>query len=219
MFLPVLVKARDRARYARWQAFTHSLQTDPDVCLYYTLEGDRGSSTVTNNAYSSQAQTDAPRLNGQLSYWTGSAVVKAASGSAILTQYWAQDGRFRGKPSLTFTPASFDLLVFPSQLQMVANLLGTTQQISIAVWVAGSVKANTAVFYWPTVKGYQYPAVAIHVPWSDGNIYFDAGTTNGAAEQVKCTPPQNTKWQFWVLPKAAVPAGQFTSTKMAPKCP
>ena len=160
MLLPALSKVRDHARYARWKALSHNLQSDPDVCVYYTMENDRGNNTLTNMAMSSQAQTDPALLNAPIGGYFG-AWEQAPQPSPYLTRYWAHDGRFYGKPSLTFTPGDDDVVFLPSQVEMVANLLNTTQQVSVAVWIAGAtpygrlgVQLADPQLLWVVVSGY-----------------------------------------------------------------
>jgi len=198
MLLPALARALEHARYVRWQGLSRNLQSDPDVCLYYNLQNDRGNNVLTNMAFSSPAATDPARLNGMLSS-PGVANTPAPTGSPQLAQFWAQDGRFHGKPALTFTAGATDLVLFPSQLSMVANLLNTTQQISIAFWIANTSSSNTAaLFYWQTTQATR--DIGVWVPYS-GTIYWAAGTLNGAYGGVSGTVPPSPKWQYWVVTK------------------
>jgi len=209
ILLPTLARAREAARYARWKGYSHNLQSDPDVCVYLNLENDRGNNVLTNMAAScTQLQTDPARLNPQLWFRNGGGsapYIQATIGSTILTDYWRYDGRFRGKPALTFTPGDFDAVLFPSQTQMVANLLGTTNQVSVAFWISGATYQGAGPFTWPTVNqgnGAANRGLSVLGPWSDGNIYWDAGSNGGGnVDQVDLPAPLTPKWQLWAFTK------------------
>ena len=51
---------------------------------------------------SSPTLTDPGKMGGQLSYPVSGVYPPAPIGSPQLAQYWAQEGRFRGKPAITF---------------------------------------------------------------------------------------------------------------------
>ena len=199
LLLPTLGKAWEQARYVRWQGFSHGLQADPDVCLYYNLQNDRDRNTVSNMAPPSMIGSQL--LDGKLGAGFASPLLPE-TGSALLTQIWAQDGRFRGKPALTFTAGSSDLVLLPSTLKRVARLLQTTQQISIAVWIANTSSSNTAsLFWWPLNDAISSRNIAVWVPYSGGNVYWAAGTNNDVYAGVTAALSQPTKWQLWVFTK------------------
>ena len=77
-------RGRWTRRYARWKAYSHNLRSDPDVCLYFNLENDRGTNVTTNMASSSQAQTDPARLNGQLSSFISGAWQQSSAGQSAI---------------------------------------------------------------------------------------------------------------------------------------
>ena len=43
MLLPALTRAKDKARFARWVAYSNNLRADADLGAYYTFDYDRGS--------------------------------------------------------------------------------------------------------------------------------------------------------------------------------
>ena len=45
ILLPSLSRARERARYLRWQAYSHGLRSDPNVVMYFNFEQQDGTET------------------------------------------------------------------------------------------------------------------------------------------------------------------------------
>jgi len=207
LLLPAIAKAREQAKYVRWQAFSHNLQSDPDVCLYYNFMNDLGSNTVSDMGASSSVLTDPGNMGGQLSVVTSNYPAQIAPGAVQLKQMWAQQGRFRGKPALTFAPGASEIIVLPSQIGAVATLLQTTQQISIAYWVANNPAQEGAVFWWTTGGN---PSITTRAPLTPGTGYWGAGTTGGLSnDQVQFTVPTTTNWRFWVFTKTCGQGGSM----------
>jgi len=203
LLLPTLTKSIEQARYVRWQAFSRSVQADPNVCLYYNLANDRGSNIVSNMALPSSI--DPTLLNGEL--YAGFATLSPVA-SPLLTQFWSQDGRFRGKPALTFTAGSNDLILLSAKLAALANQLHSTQQISIAFWIANAPSSNTgSLLWWPEQNTSR--DIGVWVPYSGSNVYWAAGTTSGLYSGVTTTVAAVTQWQFWVFTKSAGNGGSM----------
>src|ERR1700679_2006610 len=54
LLLPALAKAREQARYVRWQAFSRDMSMDPNMALYWNFQNDLGGYNITNMAVSNQ---------------------------------------------------------------------------------------------------------------------------------------------------------------------
>ena len=71
LLLPALAKAREQARYVRWQAFSRDMSMDPNIMLHYNFQNDAGSGTITNMA---QGNTDVSlvpsNVNGRVLDWS-----------------------------------------------------------------------------------------------------------------------------------------------------
>ena len=50
LLLPALGKAREQARFVRWQGYSNNLRTDPNLCLFLTFMNDQGGNTLSNMA-------------------------------------------------------------------------------------------------------------------------------------------------------------------------
>ena len=148
--------AREQARYVRWQGFSHNLQSDPDVCLYYNFQNDLGNNVVSNMALSSPALTDPTHLAGQLSYpVAGPADAAAAHRFSAIGTLLVATGSFprQARHHLPVRGPN-TTLILPKEMTGVANLLQTSQQISIAYWIAGTPSGGQApaLFWWPAVN-------------------------------------------------------------------
>ena len=109
LLLPSLTKAREQARYVRWQAFSRDMSMDPNIMLHYNFQNDAGSGTITNMG---QGNTDVSlvpsNVNGRVLDFShadasGNWLPLQTNLPAELQTMWKNSGRFRDKPALTFT--------------------------------------------------------------------------------------------------------------------
>ncbi len=65
--MPALAGAKDRGHYVRWQAYSHSLRTHPDLIAYYNFEHETHGDTLVNAAVGDAAENYAPeQFNGEI---------------------------------------------------------------------------------------------------------------------------------------------------------
>jgi len=118
--LPALGSARERARYARWQGFSHGLRADPDLVAYYNLEQETGGTVLRNMAAGDAMDRSyiPERLDGNVD----------ASGWAVA---WTTEGRWTGKPALDFRRA----LIAPGVEIPSQKAIEGMQEVSVVVWL------------------------------------------------------------------------------------
>jgi len=114
--MPALAGARERSEYARWQAYSHSLRTHPDLLAYYNFEHETYSDKLFNAAVG-----DALRANYSSEQFDG----------VIDTPNWTSQGRWTGKPALSFIPELY------SRGVRISPKTGSThtKEITVMGWV------------------------------------------------------------------------------------
>ena len=125
LLLPALNKAREQARYVRWQAFSRDMSMDPNIALHYNFQNDLGQTTVTNMAVGNQNDRSLvpSNLNGRLLDY--SFTTFPTPSAAKMASLWASPGRFNGKPCPTFSNNGVFISVGQSgpETGKLANLL------------------------------------------------------------------------------------------------
>ena len=218
LLLPALAKVREQARYVRWQAFSRDESMDPNMMLYWNFQNDRGGNSISNKAVSNQnnasfvpsfldgADVDTsltPRADDSLN---------PMGPSRAQTYLWSNDGRFRGKPALTFsgtTPGNGNCIYLadPTKCAFMGKMLTKSQQITIIFWVyidpAHQVQSSGAnVPLAEAAKGGQNnnQAFQTSVPGGGGGVGF-------AGYGDLCNPPSfsygQTNWTMWAFTKDA----------------
>lgn len=90
----------------------------------------------------------------------------------------------------------------PAQLSNISN------ELSITFWAYG----NAALMPVNTVLLYGYSPTAaqrqlnLHMPWGDGQVYFDAGYSNGGFDRIQksaTAAEQGGQWNHWAFTKNA----------------
>lgn len=89
-----------------------------------------------------------------------------------------------------------------------SNLSSINNEITVSLWAFGSatlLPANTTVLYgWSTNPAQRQ--LNIHFPWSDNNVYFDAGYTSGNFDRINkaaLTSETEGQWNHWAFTKNA----------------
>lgn len=89
-----------------------------------------------------------------------------------------------------------------------SSLTSINNELTVTMWAYGTpslLPANTSVLYaWSNNPNDRQ--LNIHFPWSDGNIYFDAGFTAGNFDRInKATVTSNIvgQWNHWAFTKNA----------------
>ena len=86
---------------------------------------------------------------------------------------------------------------------------GLSNEITVALWAYGNeaaLPAQTVAFYAADAAGNK--VLNIHLPWSDGTIYWDAGNSGTSSsdrlEQAASADEYEGRWSHWVFTKNAV---------------
>ena len=84
--------------------------------------------------------------------------------------------------------------------------IGINEQITIAMWVWGDTSQPRAdsVFYAKNAAGSR--VLNIHLPWSNGNVYWDAGYAGGSYDRINQSVAAGGfmgQWNHWVFTKNA----------------
>lgn len=89
---PALAQARERSEYVEWQAYSHSLRGDQDLIAYYNFEhdthGDRLLNAAVGDAMDGRYGSD--QFDGEID-----------------SPNWTEQGRWPGKPALSFVPSQY----------------------------------------------------------------------------------------------------------------
>ena len=151
LLLPALNKAREQARYVRWQAFSRDMSLDPNICLHWNMQNNVGTTDITNEVYANHDTSFVPtRLDGVLG---ASSTGTPITSSAALNFLWDNDGRFKNKPALTFSNANHfgNLRCANDNCRSLATLLKKSQQLTIMAWVyvpVAQFSQGSAFLYW-----------------------------------------------------------------------
>ena len=122
MLLPALQKARQKAKYGRWQAYSHSLHSDPELVAYYDFEEGTGTVLNNNGLGFDRRGYDQEKLNGTINNGT-----------------WTESGgRWIGKGALEFNGSSTYVDCGND------SSLSITDAITIEAWVKGPISATTS---------------------------------------------------------------------------
>lgn len=84
---------------------------------------------------------------------------------------------------------------------------GINNQITLAFWCYGNpsrLPANTTMLEGVDASGLRQ--VNIHLPWSDGSIYWDCGSDATGTDRINkatTTPEMEGQWNFWAFTKNA----------------
>jgi prepilin-type N-terminal cleavage/methylation domain-containing protein len=220
ILLPSLAKARRQAKYVSWQVYSRSLQADPTLCMYFDMQNDLGTNTLTNQAAcpGNKFNMVPKQLDGRLEYWTGN-FYWPSPGDPTLAKFWAQNGRWPGKPALTFL-STYTFVLFGNGTAKLNQLLADTQQVSVAVWIApvANQPSTGALLWWPNSLGYQYNALSVTLPLPGGTVDWCCGRTGPSTrDELSCNltdATSNTQWELWVFTKTAGVAGSGGSMKI-----
>lgn len=221
ILLPALTKARDQANYVRWQGYSHGLQSDPSLCVYFNLQNDQGSSAITNMALDLDAVGVSPNnFDGQvISQNGGSASLNTNNGlsgnwtnasTTLVKDIWLNSGRWVGKPALTFSNNGGTgrvLIGMGWGQQKINRLITKTGEMSVALWVSPGANGNiggTTLLWYANIPGAQttnWKTFEVAAP-ANATLYWDTGgDVSGAADRVSCSynvnPPSNL-WDLWV---------------------
>jgi len=218
LLLPALVAARQQAKYVRWQSFSHDMSLDPNIMLYWNFQNDRGGNSVTNMAVTNQDNSsfNPSNLNGQIDYglFGGKPTVPPPPLSSVdpaeLKTLWQNDGRFKGKPSLSFggmnLPAPNLYCATPANCLYMGRMLDKSQAITVMMWVnvpqsVWPSESQASVLFWGSGTG--QVALNIFAPSTDGNLYWDTANASSGLDRVS-TPDvfaNGTSWQLLCFTK------------------
>lgn len=204
MLLPALAGAREQARYVRWQAFSRDMSMDPNIALYFNLQNDRGTTTLTNMALSNQDDpTLVPStLNAPILDWNTSFQPLAIQSQ--IQALWVSDGRFKGKPCLSFSQS-----LTPNAIACVGpishasaklfRLLTKSQAITIMFWAYLPQPAPNQIFFRWTGTNNGNRIIEIDYPWGGAVDWQNGDGTSGAfyGPPTPFSPGQDSPWTLW----------------------
>lgn len=93
-------------------------------------------------------------------------------------------------------------------IELPANNLADSinQQISIVFWQYGTAAGATNTFFLNAVNAQGNRILNIHLPWSDSNIYWDAGFGSGSYDRINKSAQTSEylgQWTHWAFIKNA----------------
>jgi len=101
-----------------------------------------------------------------------------------------------------------DLSTFGHAVINTASLASISNELSVTMWAYGTpslLPANTSILYaWANNQNERQ--LNIHFPWSDANVYFDAGFTSGNFDRINKVTTTNDivgQWNHWAFTKNA----------------
>lgn len=92
-------------------------------------------------------------------------------------------------------------------MELPPNAFGHIEEISVAFWSYGlayELPNQNSVF--EAVDDFNHRQMNVHLPWSDGTIYWDCGNDGSGYDRIqKAANPSEFEgsWQFWVFTKNA----------------
>lgn len=211
ILLPSLARAREEAKYVRWQAFSRDLSLDPNLMLYFNFQNDLGQGTITNMAVNNQ---DDPGFvpstcNGWLCDWTNNR--EPLTDPTRMAAIWSNDGRFRGKPAVTFPNGAWIAVGKDNYVTgKMANLLRKKQAITIVMWVyVPPSPPSDSIIYWAPGSDTAPREINVHMPYG-GTVYWDA-PYDASGSQDRCQTPfsygnssaAGGAWTMWAFTKDA----------------
>ena len=89
-----------------------------------------------------------------------------------------------------------------------SNLSGITNELTFSFWArgdAGLATTSTSVIYGTDANGKR--TLNVHLPWSNGRVYFDCGNSGGATfdriDKLSSAAALEGKWNHWAFTKNA----------------
>jgi prepilin-type N-terminal cleavage/methylation domain-containing protein len=214
ILLPALAAAQAQAKYVRWQAFSRDMGLDPHAALLYNFIGERGYTSITNKVASN---ADDPTfnpgdLNGVIVDYTNNFL--PLSDATRLTALWANNGRFKNKPCLSFGGSEDCFIAVGPNTAGLGRLLKKTQQSTVVMWTytpQNQLQQQSSILYWciaynPATIGTQERVFNVHLPWQ-GAVTWDSvwGYSVGSTYyQDRATVNyQGDQWNLWCFTKDA----------------
>lgn len=115
-----------------------------------------------------------------------------------------------GSPKVVFDQdAQLDVIEFDGSftLGVLPPVFDNRQELTVMFWAKGddALPQATAAF-WLEGPGAGGRVALVHLPWSNGNVYFDAGDGSCCPDRIyTAVPPELYKgeWTFWAFTKNA----------------
>lgn len=107
----------------------------------------------------------------------------------------------------TFNTGNLGSIAFDGTNDYVSGLHGaitSTTQVSACVWNNGEVAKNSTIMLFTDLAGGYNRILLVHLPWSDGNVYFDCGAnTTSTFDRINKIPTNGEYqgWHYWVFTK------------------
>ncbi len=206
MLLPALGKAREQARYVRWQGFSRDLSMDENMAAYYTFQNDLGGTTLTNSTVENHDPTYSPTAM-DLTMLDYSNNLAEMADPSLISYFWANEGRFHNKPAATFLNAGpyNNLCVYPlvaANSGRLAKLLRKSQAITVAIWIYVPdylINQKGSLIWW--TDQFNNRIFNIHLPWV-GMVYWDTlGYASGNRVSTAFIYSNDSAWSLWCFTK------------------
>ena len=156
ILLPSLSGARDRARFAKWQGYSHGLRAMPGAEIYYNMDNQEESDHLVNKGGGDPLHpASTPELN----------IAKFGGGNPLAAPVWTE-GRWKGKKALSFQGAEF--MEIPGEAFEVFS-----KETTVFFWVKPLQFSNNTIIY----AGRDLASTRrmdVHLPWGT-SISWKAG--------------------------------------------
>lgn len=207
ILLPALARTREQAKYVRWQAISRDLSMDENLAVYYNFQHDRGGTSITNMAVANHDPSFLPSAL-DLTMRDLSAAMATVTNRQMITYAWSNDGRFRGKPAVSFLNSgpSNNMVIYPTVplgSGMLSKLLRKSQAVTVAIWICvpppALVAQGSSVLYWTDQRSER--VLNVHLPWGNA-VYWDTyGWNIGNRVQTTYASGVDSQWSLWCFTK------------------
>jgi competence protein ComGC len=206
ILLPAMARAREQSKYVRWQAFSRDLSMDPNMAAYYTFQNDRGGISLTNSTVANENPSYLPPAM-DLTLYDQSTGLMPVSNPQMISDFWANDGRFKNKPAATFSQSGADgnLMIYPTRAQgsgILGSVLRKSQAITIATWInvpPALVGQKGAIVYWTDPNGKRI--FDVQLPWQNLVSWMTYGWPSPNYVDVPFTFGPDSPWSLWCFTK------------------
>ena len=134
MLMPSLRQARAKAKYARWVGYSSNIRCDDRLVLYHDFQESEGNSLKNKAVGPPYEKGYAPeKLDSEITFHTYGSVTWVING-----------GRWAGKSALAFEPEDYTGNFVTLNNGPYLNF-GSTENMSVEMWVKSSVQGKTQV--------------------------------------------------------------------------
>jgi len=217
ILLPALNKAREQANFTRWLGYSHGLEADPSMVVYYNFQNDKGSGTITNLA---MGFSDCPGINPSM--FDGEVVFQSSSGPSTLAgaggtfvdgfnvpqknlnYFWGAPGRFKEKAACAFSNGNGapwygrNLVGMSSPEQgNMSKVITRSNAMTVAVWVSPTYGNATLTSTSGTLSTYGGQGLGNFGAGTTVEWYANVPANNANVKTFEVGAPGNGASVFW----------------------